>query len=319
MNKISVLMSVYNEEEKDILASVNSIMNQSYQNFEIIIVNDNPNEIKYKNILNKIQKMSDKIKIVNNDKNIGLAKSMNKAFSLSKGEIIARMDSDDISYPKRFEKELEVINNGFDLVCTRYEYIDENDDLLNKESDYYSSNAIQKILPHANIIHHPTVMFKRKIFETVNGYRNFPCSQDYDLWLRMLENNSKIYMIDEVLLKYRVRCNSITKSNTMKQILTLSYIRNLYNQRKQRSVDNYSIDNYNNYLEKCGLGNRLVEANYYKYKKIEEDSLINIKNKKYICGFIGLFKTFINCKFIRKNCMNGLKCRLYKKIYKKEK
>lgn len=313
--KISVLMSVYNEDEDEIQQAVESIINQTYNNLEIIIVNDNPEDISKKRILDKIKRMDERIIIVDNEKNIGLAMSMNKAFTISTGNIIARMDSDDISFTDRFEKELTEISNGNDLVCTRFEFIDEENNVLQKESNYYSYKSFSKLLPYSNIIHHPTVMFTRRIFEKVNGYRNFPCSQDYDLWLRMMENGATFKMIDDKLLKYRVRSNSISNSNTMKQILTLNYIRKLYNKRKYYHKDNFNEEDYNNYLKSNGLGNKKIESNYYKYKKIEEQSIVNIKEKKYISGIIGLIKTLLGCKYIRNNCINGIKFRINKKLY----
>ena len=286
MNKVSVLMSIYNENESEIKKSINSILCQSYTNIELIIVIDNQNKIKeYCDLINN-NFIDDRLYVVCNEKNIGLALSMNKAFSLSSGYYIARMDADDIAVYDRIEKEVKCLESEkYDFVCTGFEYIDENDQILDGSYIYYTPDELKKSLITTNCIHHPTVLMRRTIFEKVSGYRNFPCSQDYDLWLRMLEQECRFVMINEPLLKYRIRKNSITNRKKFLQAMTLYYISSLFYQRIIDGKDNYSLENYNLFIEKC-------ENKYKNYKK-NIKSIQLIQKKLGQNRFKNLFYRFI--------------------------
>lgn len=264
-------MSIYNENENQIKESVSSILNQSYKNLELIIIIDNPSN---KNEYLKTMKKNfddNRIKILVNEKNMGLALSMNKAFNYSEGYYIARMDADDIAYQKRIEKEVERLEKGnYDFVCTGYIFIDEKDNQINGTYKYYQPDELKRALITTNCIHHPTVLMKRENFEKVGGYRNFPCSQDYDLWLRLLEQQCQFIMIDEPLLKYRVREDSITSRKKFLQAVTLYYISLLFYQRLTNGHDNYSEENYKIFVEKCNKKYKLYKKNINKIQSIQK-------------------------------------------------
>ena len=105
MPKISVLMSVYNEPIDWMRQAIESILNQTYKDFEFIIVNDNPEREENQFVLNEYRNKDSRIIILCNEHNIGLTKSLNKGLTVANGEYIARMDADDIALPKRFEKQ----------------------------------------------------------------------------------------------------------------------------------------------------------------------------------------------------------------------
>lgn len=249
---VSVLMSVYNETINDLSLSVNSILNQTYKNFEFIIINDNPHNNEIKNYLDNIIFNDDRIKIINNKENIGLALSLNKGILFSSGEYILRMDADDISREDRMEKQLNHIKNGpYDVVCSDFKSIDEEGKIVQEKWNYFTDEKLKKRLPIRNCVHHPTVMVRKSCLENMKGYRNFNSAQDYDLWLRMLDKDYKFSMINETLLDYRVRENSITKSKRGNQMMSIVYIRNLYLERKEYkcSKDSYTFENYKIFLE----------------------------------------------------------------------
>ena len=109
MPKISVIMSIYNTRREYIIRAVDSILKQTFDDFEFIIVNDGSEDF----VRETIQTFSDKrIKYLENGKNIGLVRSLNRALELSSGEYIARMDSDDISLPQRFERQVEYMDKN---------------------------------------------------------------------------------------------------------------------------------------------------------------------------------------------------------------
>ena len=271
MKKVSILMSVFNEKDYQIKESINSILNQTYKNLELIIVIDNPHlESEYLEIIRN--NFDDNIiKIIINGKNIGLALSMNKAFSSSNGYYIARMDADDIADQRRIEMEVETLEKeNCDFVCTGYTFIDENDNQLERNYRYYQPNELKKTLTVTNCIHHPTVLMKRESFQKVGGYRNFPCSQDYDLWLRLLEQRCRFIMIDEPLLKYRIRSDSTTSKKNYLQAITLYYISNLFYQRIISGHDNYSEENYRTFIIECNKKYKSFKENINKIQSMQK-------------------------------------------------
>lgn len=248
MKKITVMMSIYNETVDEITEAVNSILNQTFKDFYFVIVIDNPKRKDVKEFL--IAFNDSRMKIIINDKNIGLAMCMNLAANQTDTPYLARMDADDISELCRLEKQFEYIsNNDYDLVFSQFIYINENGEFDGSYDNYYEEDSIKKELISTNIIHHPTVMMKRALFESVSGYRDFPCAQDYDLWFRLLEAGGKFHMIKEKLLKYRIREKSVTNEKRELQLATTNYIKRLYWHREKYGYDFYSKNNFWKYIE----------------------------------------------------------------------
>ena len=104
-------MGVYNEKISWLNESVESILNQTYRNFEFIIIDDNPDNKEIKNYLLNLKQRDERIIIIFNDCNIGLTKSLNKGLEMATGEFVARMDADDISINTRFERQISYLNN----------------------------------------------------------------------------------------------------------------------------------------------------------------------------------------------------------------
>ncbi len=269
--KVSILMSIYNETESEIIESINSLVSQTYSNVEIIIIVDNPLEKgRYAEIL-KPYVEKNKILVSYNEKNIGLARSMNVAFELSRGEYIARMDADDISAHDRIEKQVAILNEQqADLVCTGYKFINEAGKEIEGGHIYYSPENLRKSLLTTNSIHHPTIIIKREMFEKSGGYRDFPYSQDYDLWLRLLELECKFYMIDEVLLFYRLRGDSTTNRKRFKQACTNFYISKLLYQRLTTDADDYSKENYLAFIKECDTKYSACKNNIVNIQKMQK-------------------------------------------------
>lgn len=251
MPKISVLMSVYNETEGQVEQSIQSILAQTYSDFELIVINDNPKNEVTAQWLKRLCSVDQRIHLYTNEKNIGLALSMNYAAELATGKYLARMDSDDVSEITRFEKQVHLLDEGrYDLVCTEYRYIDESGSLIELSSpiETYTDEQLSKQIYLKNCIHHPTVMMTAELFEKVGGYRDFPCAQDYDLWIRMAHVGARFHMIHEPLLRYRVRTGSVTNKKSLQQKLTLEYTRKLYIQRLKTGEDQFSKENYNEFI-----------------------------------------------------------------------
>ena len=248
MPRISILMSIYNETIEQIRESIDSVLRQTYSDFEFVIILDNPDYSEAIDLLSDYKKFDSRISYYVNEANIGLALSMNVAASKAEGIYYARMDADDIAEPTRLEREIAVLNTGnYDFVFCDFSFIDENGNVMEKDTYIFNDNQIPKLLPFRNIIHHPTVMFTADIFNVVGGYRNYVCAQDYDLWLRMLNANCRFHMVKEKLMKYRIRNNSTTGSKRVKQINTLRYVKKLYKNRP--SMSGYNYDDYLMFLK----------------------------------------------------------------------
>lgn len=312
--EISVVMSVYNEKDDDLLTAVKSVLGQTYTDFEFIIICDNPDDDRIRRILKDIEKSDERIKVIWNEKNMGLARSLNNGCNEAVGKYIVRMDADDVSRKDRIEKQVKFIKKeGCDLVCTSYDCIDESGKLIGSKSVvYYPSDEIKKALPYKNIIHHPTTMFSKCVFEEAGAYRNFPCSQDYDLWLRMLDVGAKMSMLNEPLLYYRIRRDSVTSRKRYRQACTLNYIRKLYCERRRWGCDLYSIENYEKYMRKFGVGNKKSE----KLFKITTDNIkkgkTKIKKGKLFSGFAIIATSIIRSKYYRQQIWLYLKQRVRK-------
>lgn len=197
---VSVVMSVYNSE-KYLQESVNSILNQTYTNFEFIIINDGSND-NCLDMLLEYPKNNNRILIIDQE-NIGLTKSLNRGIKLARGKYIARQDADDKSLPERLEKQIQFLeaNAGYFLIGTDYEIIDEHSNIIGKPEILVPINnheikaAISKYPPFV----HSLVMFRNDT--SCIGYfydTSYKYSQDYELWIRILKHHNA-FNLPEVL------------------------------------------------------------------------------------------------------------------------
>ena len=217
---VSVIMSTYNESINELELAINSILEQSYKRFELLIALDNPSNTELLDYLRDVERQDKRVLVFVNDSNIGLANSLNRLLLCAKGDYIARMDADDISYKERLEKQVAFLDNNtsYQVVATDRINIDEDGKqiqtkhiVVNNKSDFNSA------MMYSNIITHPTVMMSKQLIISLGGYRDFKAAQDYDLWLRAIKCKTNFYTIPEVLLKYRIRGNSISNQNVIKQ------------------------------------------------------------------------------------------------------
>jgi len=228
--KISVVMSVYNGE-KYIEEAIQSILRQTYQDFEFIIVNDCSTD-KTVEIINSFK--DTRIKIIENLENIGLTKSLNKGIKCTKGEYIARMDADDISLPHRFETQVGFLekNKDYALIGSSFYQVNEEGKTVFWTRVLTEDSEIRRGLKNQNWFGHGSVLIRKSAFIECEGYNEeFECAQDYDLWLRISEK-FKIANIEEPLYCWRFATDNITITKKKKQIyykelaITMAEIRN---------------------------------------------------------------------------------------------
>ena len=269
---ISVLMAIYNEPQVWMQESIESILNQTFTDFEFIIINDNPERDLNKKLLVEYIKRDNRIVIVNNEENIGLTRSLNKGLEIAKGDFVARMDGDDISLPSRFEKQIYFMSNHPDvIVCgTQIEYFG----LTKKRFTDWIHENHEKIIPQlilSTCIAHPTVMIRKTILD-VNNIKYDPIfkqAQDLKLWID-LKDKGKFHNIPMVLLRYRISHKQISEKSKGSQN---EYARNL---RRELIKDFY----YSLSGKKIDIPNELT-INFIKEIKNKENLLyLNFPEKK---------------------------------------
>lgn len=219
---ISVLMSVYNETTELLDESITSIKNQSYPNWELIIINDNPDNKQLSRFLEKIAESDNRIKVMTNEYNSGLVNSLNTAIGGANGEYIARMDADDIAILDRFEKQIGFLKtHNLDFVFSNVQSIDESGLILKEKvlpnKDLIDMNKIKKIMSFTDLAFHPTWLMKKNVMIDLHGYRMINSAEDYDFVIRAIRGGLKLGYQGEVLLKYRYRLNSISRNNSLRQ------------------------------------------------------------------------------------------------------
>ena len=225
--KLSVIMSMYKEPLDYLEKSIESILNQTFRDFEFIITIDNPDNLETIRLLKSCADSDKRIRLVFNEKNIGLTKSLNKALTLCKGEYIARMDADDISHPARFEKQVNFLDKNQDiLLCGSWaRFIDTQDKVIGLLENPADPKKIKDSAIRFNPFIHPTLMFRKNTLILLGKYNEeYKYSQDYDFILRVL-SRYKAANLPEYLLNYRQNPESITLSNLKKDELTALKIR----------------------------------------------------------------------------------------------
>jgi glycosyltransferase involved in cell wall biosynthesis len=200
--KVTVLMSVYNCK-KYLREAIDSILGQTFEDFEFLIIDDGSTDSSAKIIRSYADP---RIRLIQNEENIGLTRSLNKGLKLAKGEYIARMDADDISLPSRFEKQVKALdeNEKLGLLGTRYVKIDNKG---NEKGEIPVPLRRENILKHfllfGSAFCHSSMMFRKSYAKEIGFYdESMKFAQDYDFGLRLFE----IYDIDnypEVLQKWR--------------------------------------------------------------------------------------------------------------------
>ena len=211
---VSVITPTYNCG-KFIGATIASVQNQDYNNWEMIIVDDCSQD-GTKNIVTEIAAKDDRIKYFCLEKNSGAAVARTKAMQLANGEYMAFLDSDDLWVPNKLTSQLAFMkDNGYAFTCTAYEQIDENGELLGKVIKTISKTDYNRLLLDCPVGNSTVVYSVKQMgkFEVPNIRKR----NDDALWLKMLKKEQYIYGMQDVLMQYRIRSGSIS-NNKLKVI-----------------------------------------------------------------------------------------------------
>ena len=211
--KVSVIVTYY-KKKAYILKTVNSIFNQTYKNIELIFVYDDNNK-KDLDYIKIILKKFKKKKLIINKKNLGVAKSRNKALKYCKGSFIAFIDADDLWKKIKLEFQINyMLKNNVNFSCTSFDVIDEKDKII--RSRKVPKNASYKILIKSNFIGLSTVICKNDIYSKLK-FPNLNTQEDFALWLSILRSGVKLNTIRKNLSSWRKTQNSLS-SNTLQKL-----------------------------------------------------------------------------------------------------
>jgi L-malate glycosyltransferase len=215
--KVSVIMPAYNAE-RYIREAIESILNQTFSDFELIVINDGSTD----GTLECIRSFPDpRIKIISNSKNLGIIRSRNIGLQAAKGEYIAKMDADDISLNTRLQRQVNYLDQHPEVavLACKLAVMDESGELINVwPEDYYisSNQQISKTLPKTNCIGQPTVMMRAQVAKAIGYNKNYKYNEDWGMWLDALSEGYVISKLNEVLVHYRVHAKSTTVTENAK-------------------------------------------------------------------------------------------------------
>ena len=203
-------MPVYNCE-RYIAESLESLCLQTYKNFEVIIINDGSTD----RTLSLINECKDERFKVFSFANGGVAAALNRGLIKARGEIIARMDADDISLKDRLEKQVEFLNAGYDIVGCDYSIINEDGLVIENISVPKSDSSIKKKLRYGPPFAHGSIMAKRSSDFWYDERRFLKC-EDYALWCKLMLKDYKFGNVTDTLYMYRVSADQVTQKRKLK-------------------------------------------------------------------------------------------------------
>lgn len=272
MSAISVIMPVHNAE-KFVGQAIQSILNQSFTNFEFLIIDDDSSD----NSLEIIKSFNDsRIHLFENSKN-GIAYQLNFGISKAKSDFIARMDADDISHPNRLGEQLDYIKLNKDLAVIGTNcFIIDSDNLIREKRKYPENHFdILNSMPIEQTISHPSVLMRKDIFKYGSYESEYEPVEDHRFFLKLLDKGFKFHNLQKFLLFYRTENYS---SISPKTVIQKQFS---YNIGKDFIIRRYEAEKYlygkGNYYYKIGLieyniGNmKEARVSFLKYLKYSED------------------------------------------------
>ena len=208
MNHISVLISVYCKEKPDNLRqSLDSIFSQTMPPNEVVLVEDGPLTEALDEIIAIYSKQHQELHVVKLPENVGLGLALKEGLKQCRNNLVARMDSDDISKPERLEKEFAYMEQHpeTDVVGSWTDEFSENiTQLITTRKVPETHEQLVSFSKKRNPMKHPTVMFRKKSVENAGSYQDCPLFEDYDLWIRMIHKNARFHNLQEPLLYFRL-------------------------------------------------------------------------------------------------------------------
>ena len=291
---VSVILPTHNRAHL-LPRSINSVLNQTYRNLELIIIDDASKDETKLLLENLIQK-DDRIKYIKNKHNLGAPLSRNKGIKLAKGRYIAFQDSDDEWLPTKIEKQINVFmsNKDVDAVYCGITYCKENDKLNNFCPNYCGKKLLELMLCKEIIPGTPSIIVKKTLLENINGFLNVKSNQDYLLYINLAQKKANFSYVDECLVNVYEQKQGISN--------------NISNKIKGRkSVIKFIKDNNN--IDKS-LKNISLSSQYFRlaifylldsnYKELEKNLLKSYSYKRNPKALLFLIIFKFNSKLLKK-------------------
>jgi len=217
--KISIVVSIYNAD-KTISSMIESVLNQTYKDFELILINDGSKD-KSLEIINQYVQKDNRIILIDKN-NSGLTKSLNIGLEKATGKYIARIDADDIWFPDKLAKQVAFLedNNEYAMIGTAYNEIDDDGKIIHDKQRTVLLSSCDDILNNIEKLNpflHSSVLFRKEVLKTVGFYNEtFKYTQDYEYWVRII-NKYKVANLTEILASRRYSENMISISKEKEQ------------------------------------------------------------------------------------------------------
>ena len=329
MPEISVIMSVYNGEEY-IAEAIESVINQSFKDWELIIINDCSTD-GTGDILAEFAKKDARIKVHANEVNLRLPKSLNKAISLASGKYIARMDADDVCLPDRFEKQFEFMEKNSDIALSSCRFM-----TLKKEGiasggcgGRVDNDALSARLLFTNPILHPGIIAKAGVMKELKYDETLTCTEDLELWTRFVMFGHKIEILPEYLMLYRIHDKQITATTIARQhdeVLKVQrryfphFLTDMDGERGEFYIsgiyftDNRDVTKFKEFFKWAKKNNKKIAKNTLSYAMFEvlaEYKRKGISKKDLISALICFNPFFLLKEFFRKKkqaSIDGANC-----------
>lgn len=247
MEKYSVLMSLYKKEKPEYLtAAIDSMLNQTVFPDEIVIVKDGPLTPELENVLNEYKGKYPKLfNIVVSEKNIGLGRALNLGLENCKNELVARMDTDDISVKDRCEQQLKLFEKDetIDLAGGNItEFIFDEQNIIGKRVVPKTDKEIKDYIKKRCPFNHGTVMFKKGSVINAGNYKDWFWNEDYYLWIRMLENKCTFANTGTILVNFRSGADMYSRRGGMKYFKSEAKLQKYMFSKKMISLPRYLIN-----------------------------------------------------------------------------
>lgn len=222
---ISIVMPVLNGNPDHLKLAIDSMLQQSMSNFEFIIVDDG-SDSDTKQLLKSYQNQDDRVRVITNERNIGIAKSLNYGISLAKGEFIARHDADDIAEMTRLELQLDMLKEDSVIVgCfTAVKHIDMQGNIISEFPVSEKSDTLEAELFLNSRLCHPTMFMYKSVIDSVGGYPLTKYAQDYALYTELIRKGYEFGGINKPLVRYRITEGGVTQSKRKIQLNIASEI-----------------------------------------------------------------------------------------------
>ncbi len=309
MKKVTIISGYYNREDF-VDESIKSLLNQTYKNYDIIIFDDSSTDNTHRNLL---KHESPNLKIIRHKNNIGFVKGLINTINSTDSEYIAIHGSGDISLPDRIAKQVDILDNDKNCMIVGSHYC--NIDLLNntqkivKGKQYYNKNELLK----KNPLSHGEVMYRKKNYEKVGGYKDFfKFSQDYDLWLRMCKYGY-VYIVQELLYKRIIQRDGVSyEPKKLIQQKKYSYLAKESNKNESFNLESFHSINDIKFANSLKFNISIFKMyNVLMFKGLLHDEIYFINNSSRIFKIYYIVTRKIYSIVFFKNCINYF----YKKFF----